>query len=144
MSYDNAKQFAPMGLVTAATAILANGSAGIIARYFAGFFPIRIKRVGLLVTVAHDTATTVVTLRHRPTPGSASGEVVVDTISIPTTAAVGSIYFVDGLDYRMEPGDELAFDTDGGTTAGVVAAIVEAEVVWEHVDNFPTTLIRSV
>ena len=57
-------------------------STGIKARWTPGVQGGTIRRWGLQLEQATTTTAAVVTLRLRPTPGSASGEVIVETLTL--------------------------------------------------------------
>jgi hypothetical protein len=81
---------------------------------------------GFLCTVATDADTLAVTLRRRPTPGSASGQTVVAVLTGPaaTIIAAGTIlrtftFIQSGVSsHRVEKGDGLAIDVTDATGAG--------------------------
>lgn len=88
-----------------------------------------IKRIALgVLTVMNSTGAIVVDCRIRPTPGSATGELVVGTISIPTTGAVGQTFYKDVAGVVCQPGWEVNFNvTTAATTSGAVIQIIEGE-----------------
>lgn len=136
MSYDHQKLVGQINLVTHATGVIALGTAQLGARLIATATPLRLRGVYATVTVAFDTADTVLSIRKRPTPGSASGQTLIDTLTIPNGAVAGAVYYVDGLDARINPGEEIYIDSDGGTTAGVAAIGVMAESIWDVPGNY--------
>lgn len=86
----------------------------------------QVKRVmfNVAVTVAADGTAPVVEFNRRPTQGSASGEVLMDNITIPDGTAAGTIMYVDlAQPVAFAPGETLALEhtvqaTDAGTAAG--------------------------
>lgn len=123
--------------MTAATGVIALGTAGIVGRLFPGMSgPVTVHGFWATVTVAFDTADTILTLKRRPTPGSATGEVTIATMTIPNGAAVGKQYYeIAAAPVKVFPGEEIAIETDGGTTAGVAAVGVVTTPSWEHPSN---------
>lgn len=129
MSYDHQKDQAPLIAFAAASVSLA--SAAEVAVVYPGLRKMRVRRIGITVTVSPTTTPPVVSFRHRITPRSATGQTVIDTITIPVGAAIGSIYYVDGLDYVIPPGDELQAEVTTAAAAGSGILHVESEPIWE-------------
>lgn len=88
--------------------------------------PCYIKRVffNVAVAVAADTTAPVVEFNRRPTQGSATGEVLIDQITIPDGTAAGTIMYVDlSSPVAIAAGETVAFEhvtqaADAGTAAG--------------------------
>lgn len=108
-------------------------TAAVIARRCIGYFPIRVRAVSVAFTVVGGTGSGVLKLKRRPTPGSASGEVVIATVNYTAAqAVVGKVMFVDGLNVQINPGEELAAEvTTGLTTTGSGDILVGFEPSWE-------------
>lgn len=108
-------------------------TAAVISRRCVGYFPIRIRAFSVAFTVAGGTGSGVLKLKRRPTPGSASGEVVIATLNYTAAQAVpGKVIFVDGLNVQINPGEEMAVEvTTGLTTTGSGDCIVSYEPSWE-------------
>ncbi len=85
----------------------------------------RVNRLMFVVTtlVAADTTAPVVEFNRRPTPGSATGEVALGTLTIPEGAAVGDVLYKDIDPVEFAPGEELSFEhtvqaADSSSAAG--------------------------
>lgn len=73
--------------------------------------------------VAADTTAPVVEANRRPTPGSATGEVQLASITIPEATAAGKVMVKRVEPVQLNVGDSLAFEhvtqaADSGTAAG--------------------------
>lgn len=106
------------------------------ARWAPGTFAANVRRVFALITVANTVAPTILTFKHRPTPGSASGEVTIATLTIPIDAPIGNVYYKNvATEFRVNPGSEVVVQTDGGGTAGTATLGIVCDPVWEHPGN---------
>lgn len=100
----------------------------------AGFTPFILKAAAVVVTTATASSSVIVTITRRITAGSNTGEVAVDVITVPVSTAQGSVVYVDGLDTKVSPGEELEFAVSGsGTGNGDIVAF--CEMTWEHPSN---------
>lgn len=114
-------------------------SAAVIGTLSPGYQPVIARAAALVVTTALDNAG-VVTIKHRPTAGSSSGETTVDTISYDNAAGIGAaagdVIYVDGFEQKVAPGEELVFEvTDATPTAGEAHVVAFVQPCWEHPDN---------
>jgi len=107
------------------------------ARWFPGYQPVLVRAVWAVITVANTVAPTILTYKFRPTPGSASGEIVLGTLTIPINAAVGNCYYekVAVEPTKCTPGGEIIVSTDGGGTVGNASVGVFAEHSWDTPGN---------
>ena len=87
--------------------------------------PCVVNRLMFVITtlVASDTTLGVLEFNRRPTPGSATGEVALGTLTIPDASAVGAVIYKDIDGVQFNPGDELSFEhtvqcADGSSAAG--------------------------
>lgn len=131
MAYDH---FQASEQVAAAAALT---TAGVIAasRWSPGYQPVRIRAVAVTLTVAMNAAGAVA-LKRRPTPGSATGEETIATLTLANGSAIGTVIYADGFDVKVSPGDELVFDvTDATPTAGSGHLSVFYQPSWEHPMN---------
>lgn len=88
--------------------------------------PCAVKRfLAAVSTVLVGPATVV--LKRRPTFGSATGEVVLDTIVIPAAAPVGQVMYSDFKMVELDVGDELVFEVTVAATSGGALYGIEAE-----------------
>lgn len=91
---------------------------GVKARIIPGYHPKVLKAAAFVIEVVPTVTATVIAVKMRPTIGSATGEVTVDTITVPTSRAIGDVLFVDALDQKVVPGGEIVFDVTTASTAG--------------------------
>lgn len=89
-----------------------------------------VRRIAFEVNTATvSTGGIVITVYKRPTPGSATGQSVLGTLTIPTAVVDGTVYYKDIQGVLFSPGQELAFDVTtaaaGGGAAGDGYAILE-------------------
>lgn len=114
----------------------ANGTAANLAATAADWavmnvhFPIQVKRISFFVKTAVTASTTApkVTLFSRPTTASASGQVTLGVLTIPSGTAAGAVIYKDLESVRVKPGYDLCFAvslqaTDSGTAAGAGFAL---------------------
>lgn len=76
-----------------------------------------VYRIGCLVTTVMNGAATNA-FKRRPTYGSASGEVTIGSVIIPTTTAVGKFVYKDVSPVVLFPGEQLVFETTSAATSG--------------------------
>jgi len=93
--------------------------------------PCKVKQLQFHVTdevVAGTTTAPTVVFTRRPTPNSATGEVVVGTLTIPSGTAVGKVLYKD-VDVSFDTGDVLEISHTIGvgspTGQGIAQAICE-------------------
>ncbi len=80
-------------------------------------------RFHVTTVIAADTTAPVVEVNRRPTPGSATGEVLFDQITIPDATAAGTVMVARSAPIQLNVGDSLAFEhvtqaADAGTATG--------------------------
>ena len=87
--------------------------------------PIALNRISFIVTTAVTTGSIAgqVGFVRYPTYGSTTNSVAIGTLTIPTAASVGQVYYKDVSYVKLNAGEELAVwiarqGTDGGTAAG--------------------------
>jgi hypothetical protein len=81
--------------------------------------PWLITGVAVTITTAITVTSAIATVKYRPTPGSATGEVSLGTITLPVTgSAIGKQYWKKLTPYRALPGGELVLDVTQAATAG--------------------------
>lgn len=101
--------------------------------------PMVVRRFAAIVTTAivNTTIASVQALDYRPTYGSDTNRVEIDTITLPTGTAAGKIVYCD-CNYRVLPGTQLIVEhkTAGtGTPSGVLRYFIEAEYSAEVAAN---------
>jgi len=87
--------------------------------------PCYVRRLWAVVTATVVTAACVVTFTYRPTPGSATGQVTLGTLTIPNSTAPGKLLYknLSGTPTKIVPGGELVVSFSGGSGAGGIAAV---------------------
>lgn len=91
-----------------------------------------VRRIALSIatTIATSTANAVVTFRLRPTPGSATNQSTIGTLTLPTGTAGPKVVFKDVTPILVLAGQSIAYDlttqgTDASSAAGTAYAGVE-------------------
>jgi len=113
-------------LMPASSASVAPGSltsAAVIAEHACVSGQVEIRRVAIAISTATvSTGNIVVTVRNRPTLGSATNQTTVTTMTIPSGVAAGQVYYKDVNQSVVQPGGSLAFEVTtaaaGGSSAG--------------------------
>jgi hypothetical protein len=96
---------------------------------------VRITHLFAAVTTLMDGAATV-EVNRRPTLGSATGEVAIDNIVIPTTTAVGKVVYVElASPVVLNAGDALSFEVTSAATAGGAIYGFRAVPDFEYLPN---------
>lgn len=132
MSYDHQKIE-----VYVSPSATGNGEAtGIEARYAVGLTPLILRRVGVILEQEDATGTSaVLTIQRRPVAGVAANEVTIDTITVPANAA-GDVFYVDGLDTKLSPGEDVVVDvTTAMGTQATFGFTFEFDPSWDHPSN---------
>jgi hypothetical protein len=115
-----------------------NGEAtGIEARHAVGLVPLILRRVSVILEQEAATGTSaVITIQRRPIAGVAANQVTIDTITVPAAAA-GQIYYVDGLDTKINPGEDVVADVTTAMGTQLTAGFVfEFDPSWDMPGNF--------
>lgn len=103
-------------------------SAGNGASFRPGYVPMLVRAVAVAIT-SGPTTTSAETITVK-----ARGETVA-TLEIPSGADVGKVYYADGLEEKVSPGEALEFESAGDSGAGEADLLVFHQPVWEHPDN---------
>jgi len=128
MAYDHDKQVVDSGQVAF------DATADNLASFVPGTIPMIIRRATAVITVATTVSDTVIDIKRRPTAGSVTGEVVIDTITVPF-GAQGKATTTPALDTEIKPGEELVAEVTSASTAGDGHIVYELEPRWEEVGN---------
>lgn len=145
MSYDNAQgglfSWSSNGHLTAAN-LAATAADWSVLNVHA---PIMIKRISFFVTTAVTSSTTnaQVTLFSRPTSASASGQVTLGVLTIPTGTAVGKVLYKDLESVRVKPGYDLCFAVSLQSTGSAAGAGFASARILEDLD-VPANLSNMV
>ncbi len=125
-----------LAVVPAGTGVLGvetlSAAAAVHGEYLVGK-RLKVNRLKFHVTVLTDGAA-VVRVMARPTPGSATSQVVLGTLTIPTASTVGSVIYKNIEPYEVPVGYSLAFEqTSAANVAGAghygLDVVIEQEVV---------------
>jgi hypothetical protein len=104
------------------------------ARFSPALRPFVLRQVAVAVTTAAAT-NAVITIRHRPTAGSATGQTTVDTITVPAARAAGDVIYLKGLNQRVEPGQDIEFLVTTTAAAGSVDLAADFDPAWDQIAN---------
>jgi len=97
--------------------------------------PATVRRLWATVTTVISTAASVITFTYRPTPGSATGQVTLGTLTIPNTTAVGKFLYKNLTSaQKIMPGGELVASFSGGS-AGAATLGVTTDPSWDSEGN---------
>jgi hypothetical protein len=109
----------------------------VAAQWYPGYQPILVRAVWAVITAVNTVAPTILTFKFRPTPGSAAGEIVLGTLTIPINAAIGNVYYekVAVEPVKCTPGGVIVVQTDGGGTVGNATLGIFAEHSWDTPGN---------
>jgi hypothetical protein len=95
--------------------------------YTPGYQPVVVRGFAV-VTKAVMSCAGLVALDKRATAGSDTGRTELDTVAISNATPVGSVVFVDGLNTKVSPGEELVAEvTDATGTASSLKVIAILE-----------------
>lgn len=136
MSYTDQKEY-----VSAIAA--AFSSTGIKLTYSPGIRPMKLRAVAVVVSTDMTVTPPVLTIRHRPTAGSATGQTTVDTITVPLAQTAGKLAYVEDLDQLVKPGEHIVFDVTTAATAGVGDIVAEFDPSWESLANNTNAVLSA-
>lgn len=112
-------------------------SAGIKKTYSPGVTPQKLRSVAIVITTQMTVTPPVLSVKHRPTAGSAAGETVKTTLTVPLARLPGEVVYRKNLDILVKPGENIVFDVTVAATAGAADIVAEWEPVWELLNNNP-------
>lgn len=125
------------------------GSTGVVGEY-AVTKRVELTRIGvwMKIAAATSTANAVVTFRLRPTFGSATGQTVLGTITVPTGSAIGTIVFKDVTPVVIPVGYTVAMDlttagTDASAATGTGVCLVELQPTPEDYRNETNMVVSA-
>ena len=95
----------PLGVETLSAAVAVHGEYMVMKKC-------TIKKIFFQVSTAVDADTTapVVTFRKRPTPGSATNQSTIGTLTIPDGTAAGKVLYKEVEPVALEVGDSICLD----------------------------------
>lgn len=113
-------------------------TAGDLMTITPGKKPLVLRSLTAILIVTNTVAISILTIDRRPTAGSDSGRTAaLTTVNIPINQAAGTGVYKDGLNIRVNPGEQLIIQTSGGGTAGDADLIAECEIIAEVAGNQP-------
>lgn len=110
-------------------------STGVKGFFSPGVVPMILRRVSVVISTQMTVTPPVLTIKHRPTAGSATGETTAATITTPVASVVGKVIYVENLNRKVSPGEHIAFDVTTAATAGAGDIVAEFEPQWERLAN---------
>lgn len=118
-------------------------STGVKVRWTPGVQGATIRRWGLQLEQATTTTAAVVQLIKRPTPGSASGEVILSSLTLSATEAAGNTVYSNNLSAQILPGEQVIINVATAATAGALTyAFLEIDPDWEVPGNAKAAVIN--
>lgn len=95
------------------------------ARWFPGYQKIKLRAIWATITTQTAAAIITLTFKYRPTPGSASGEIIIGTVVVPIGALVGKTYYRDivATDVPCPSGGEVVVQAAGAGTGNATVGI---------------------
>lgn len=106
-----------------------------------GSQPVIVRNIWATVTTVQASASNILTFKYRPTPGSASGEVTLGTLTI-TAGAVGRQFYKEITPYKAMPGGQIVVQSDGGGTGSATLGF-RGTPSWESPANNPAAVLSA-
>lgn len=106
-----------------------------------GSRPIDVREIGLQVAVAPTVTATIAQIVWRPDPGSATGQVVLGTITVPIGTPIGTVVrkrVQPGV--KFGPGGYFVINVTQASTAGSGYGSIQATEANEAAGNVATAL----
>lgn len=115
---------------------------GVIARYTAGAQGCTVRRVSFVLEVATSATAATIQIIKRPTPGSTSGQTVVQTMTFDVVTAQGATVYSPDLDLRLAPGEQVVINQTVAATGGTTTIpVLEIDPDWEAPGNFKAAML---
>lgn len=136
MAYDQQRA---VQLVDSGTA----ASTGVKGSYFGGLEPFVVRQFSV-VCKTDPAGAVVIVLKHRPTPGSASGEVAIATINIAAGHNAGDVVYKTGLNYAVKGSEEIVVDvTTAAASLTSFNASAQIDPNYEVVGNLDAAVVAT-
>lgn len=128
-------------LLTNAAAVSTTGDK---ATWVPGYVPSLIRAWAYVVTTAFS-AVAKLDLDKQPTSGSATGRVAdfVSPLNIPNPTAQGKVVYKDGLQAKVNPGEQIVFNVTTAAAAGAGSAVMMVEPTWEMPGNNSNMILTA-
>lgn len=141
MSYVNGQR--DVDLTTTAGVPIISTTGGLTLRWNPGYQPVRLVALSVVNTTTISPAIApVISFFESSDVGAATGSwTAIDTITFTTAGTTGSVFFVENLATRIEPGNELTAQvTTVSTEAVLIRAMAYVEADQEaHQNNTAMT-----
>lgn len=105
--------------------------------------PVEVNMLVATVTVQMTVTAAVIDFIYRPIPGSATNQVVLGRITIPTASIIGTQIFKKVTGVECNPGGEIVIELITAATAGAAAFGVVASETTEHTGNVAAMLASA-
>lgn len=106
--------------------------------------PFEVIAVAATITTAMTVTDAILSVKYRPTPGSATAEVVLGTITLPVTgSAIGKQYYKRLTPFKCLPGGEVVLDLTQASTAGAASFGVLTNEITEHPSDVPNMVAST-
>lgn len=107
-------------------------AAAVLADDFIAQEKMEVKQIAFVISTATvSSGNIVITVKKRITVDSATGEVTIGTLSIPTAVAAGAVYYKDVTPVKVDQGEQVVFEVTtaaaGGGAAGAGYALLQAD-----------------
>ena len=116
---------------------------GIKHRVVPGIRPMIVRSASVTVNTAITVTAVVLNIKRRPTPGSATGEVSIGTLTIPVSTAIGKSVYKKGFAVKVSPGEEVVFDCTTAATAGAGTLCLDVEEAPEEPGNVTNMVLSA-
>lgn len=114
------------------------------AQAFVLMRPMQIEALCATITTAMTVTAGIMQLLHRPTPGSASGQTVVGTLTFPVAgSAIGQQVYKKIAPFRAMPGAQLIWELTQASTAGAVIPGILVSETTEHPSGIPAMVASA-
>ena len=114
------------------------------AQAYVLFRPVEIVGICATITTAVTVTAAILQLLYRPTPGSATGQTIIGTLTLPVTgSAIGQQVYKKVTPFEANPGGQLIWELTQASTAGAVIPGVMINETTELPGNL-TNMIASV
>lgn len=106
--------------------------------------PVEVIALVATITVAMTVTPAVVAFKYRPTPGSATGEVTLGTLTLPVTGStIGHQIYKKVAAVECNPGGEIVIELTTASTAGAAAFGVLTNETTEHPSSIPAMIASA-
>lgn len=100
-----------------------------------GYQPIVVNAIYAVIVTSPTVTAAVLTFKFRPTIGSATGEVVIGTLTLPVAAVIGNMYYKKVDNTKCSATGEVVVSVTTASTAGAAALGFIAVPSWEAPTN---------